>query len=55
MNIKYYDMYYTVIRIRDENKDIDNEYEKDDTEYNNFNDIIPNHYVGIKKNNEKIR
>ena len=27
MNIIYYDLYYTVIRIRDENKDIDNQYE----------------------------
>ena len=25
MNIKYYDLYYTVIRTRDENKDIDNQ------------------------------
>ena len=38
MNTKYYDLYYTVIRIRDENEDIDN------IDYNNFNDIItPNH------------
>ena len=45
MNIKYYDFYYTVIKKRDENKDIDNQYEDD----NNFNDIItPNHYIGNK-------
>ena len=25
MNIKYYDLFYTVIRTRDENKDIDNQ------------------------------
>ena len=43
MNINYYDSYYTVIRIRDENKDIDN------NDYINFNDIItPNQYIGIK-------
>ena len=48
-NIKYYDLYYTVIRIRDEDKDIDNQYEDDDNDYNNFNDFItPNHYIGIK-------
>ena len=45
MNINYYDLYYTVIRIRDKNTNIDNQYEND---YINFNDIIPNHYIGIK-------
>ena len=29
MNINYYDLYYTVIKVRDENKDIDNQYEND--------------------------
>ena len=48
MNIKYYDLYYTVIRNRDKNKDIDNQYEIDENDYINFNDIVPNHYVGIK-------
>ena len=28
MNINYYDLYYTAIRTRDENKDIDFQYEK---------------------------
>ena len=46
MNINYYDFNYTVIKTRDENKDIDNQYEDDDNDYNNFNDIVPNHYVG---------
>ena len=41
MHINYYDLYYTVIKTRDEN---DNE-----NDYTNFNDFItPNHYVGIK-------
>ena len=45
MNINYYDLYYTVIRVRDENEDIDNQYEDD----NYFNDLItPNHYIGIE-------
>ena len=49
MNISYYDLYYTVIKVRDENKDIDNQYESDDNDYFNFNDFIaPNHYIGIK-------
>ena len=42
MNINHYDLYYTVIKVRDENKDIDNQYED---AYNDF--IAPNHYVGI--------
>ena len=49
MNINYYDLYYTVIKTRDENKDIDNQYENDYNDYINFHDFItPNHYVGIK-------
>ena len=49
MNINYFDLYYTVIKTRDENKDIDNQYETDENDYINFNDFItPNHYIGIK-------
>ena len=48
--INYYDLYYTVIKVRDENKDIDSQYENDENDYISLNDvIIPNHYVGIKK------
>ena len=48
MNINYYDLYYTVIRNRDKNKDIDIQYENDENDYINFNDIVRNHYIGIK-------
>ena len=49
MILNYYDFYYTVIKNRDENKDIDNQYENDETDYFSLNDvIIPNHYVGVK-------
>ena len=55
-NMKYYDLYYTVIKTRDENKDIDNQYEFDENEYVNFNDFItPNHYVGIKPRETFLR
>ena len=48
MNINYYDLYYTVIKVRDENKDIDNQYEDDDNDYFNYEDFItPNHFIGI--------
>ena len=56
MNIKYFDLYYTVIRIRVEIKDIDNQYENDDIDYIHFNDFItPNHYVGIKPRETVLR
>ena len=46
MNINYYDLYNTVIKTRDENRDIDNQYENDDNDYINFNDfIIPNQNI----------
>ena len=45
MNINYHDLYDTVIKIRDENKNIDNQYDNDENEYI---DITPNHYIGIK-------
>ena len=46
MNINYYDLYYTVIKTRDENKNIDNQYENYENDYNNINDfIIPNQYL----------
>ena len=46
MNINYYDLYYTVIRIRDENMDIDNQYENNENDNINFNDfILPNQNI----------
>ena len=45
MNINYYDLYYTVIKTRDDKKVVnDNE-----NDYINSNDFItPNHYIEIK-------
>ena len=55
-NIKYSDLYNTVIKTRDENKDIDNQYENDDNGYITFNDFLnPNHYVGIKPRETILR
>ena len=50
MNINYYDLYYTVIKTRNKNKNIDSQYEDDYHEYIDINNFIikPNHYVGIK-------
>ena len=40
MNINHYDLYYTVIKVRDENKDIDNRYENDENNYIYINDFF---------------
>ena len=50
ININYTDLYYTVIKTRDENKNRDNQYENDYHDYIDINDFIitPNHYIGIK-------
>ena len=49
MNFNYFDLYYSVIKVRDENKNIDNQYENDCRDYIDLNDFIaPNHYIGIK-------
>ena len=46
MNIIYYDLYYTVIKTRDENKDIDNLYNDDGNDYIDINNFrIPNHNI----------
>ena len=45
MNIKYFDLYYTVNKNRDEKENVDDKYGND---YISLNDvIIPNLYVGI--------
>ena len=46
MNIRYYDLYYTVIKTRDNKNIIDTQYEID---FINFDDFVPNHYVGREK------
>ena len=56
MNINYFDLYNTVIKVRDENKDIDNQYEIDDKDYINFHDFItPNHNISIKPRDTILR
>ena len=56
MNINYFNLYYTVIKTRDENKNIDNQYENDENDYIDINDYItPNHYVGIKNRETILR
>ena len=56
MNIKYYDLYYNVIKNRDDKEIEDDKYEKIETEYKIYNDFItPNRYVGNKKDNVLLK
>ena len=55
MNINYHDLYYTVIKTRGENKNIDNQYDNDENDYININEINPNHHVGIKPRETILR
>ena len=55
MNINYYDLNYTVIKNRDENRDIDNQNENDENDYIIFNYIVPNHYTEIKPRETILR
>ena len=51
-NNNYYDLYYTVIKNRD---DKNNEGEQFENDYINFNDIFLNHYIGRKIDIETLR
>ena len=51
MNTDYYNLYYTVIKTRDEKENVNN----NEDDYLNFNDIVPNHYIGRKKDNVILR
>ena len=56
MNMNYYDLYYTVIKTRDEKRDIDIQFENKYNDYINFNDFItPDHYIGRKNDNVMLK
>ena len=51
MNNNYGEVYYTVIKNRDEKEIVDYQYEND---YMKFYDIVPYHYTGRQNNNDKL-
>ena len=54
MKINYYDLYFTVVKSRDE-KEILNDVENEN-DYNNYEDfIIPNHNISIKPRETMLR
>ena len=49
MNMKYYDLYYTVIKNIDDKEAVNDEYENYEIDYITYEDfIIPNHNISIK-------
>ena len=49
MNINYYDLYFTVIKNRDEKEIVNNKYEDNKNDYINLNEFFtPNHNISIK-------
>ena len=49
MNIKYYELYYTVIKKRVDKEIVDEQFDNNENDYFKFDDfIIPKHYIGRK-------
>ena len=55
MNIKYYNLFYTVIKNKDENETVVDKYEDNENGLINFNDIVPNPCFRKKNNIELFR
>ena len=56
MNVNFFDLFYTIIKVRNENEDIDIRFENDDNDYINFHDFItPNHNISIKPRDSILR
>ena len=56
MNIKYYYLYYTVIKNRKDKEIVNDEFENNETDYIYFNDFItPYRYIGRKSNDVMLR
>ena len=56
MNLHNYDLYYTAVKNRDDKEVVNDEYENNENDYNNFNVFVtPNHYIGRNSNNERLR
>ena len=56
MNNKYYNLYCTVNKNRDERKILKDEYENHENDYIKYDDFItPKHYIGRKKYDVMLR
>ena len=54
MNSIFYDLSYTVIKNKDENKVLNDKFEDIENDYLINNGIVFNHYIGRKNNNVKV-
>ena len=56
MNIKYYDLHYTVIKNRNDKKIVNDEYKNKENDYNYYDDFVkPNQYIGRQNGNVIFR
>ena len=56
MNINYYDLFYTIIKNRNEKGSVDIKLEKDDNDYFDIKDFItPNRHIGRKNDKDLLR
>ena len=56
ININFYDLFYTVTKNRVDTEIVDDKYEDNEKDYNNFNEFItPNHYNGRKNIKQSLR
>ena len=56
MIIEYNDLYYTVVKNRDDNEIVNDKYENNENEYVNLDNLItPNHYIGRKNDSEVLK
>ena len=53
MSIKYFDLYYTVIKNRDEKQNVIDKHDEND--YINCNHFMPNHNISIKPRETTLR
>ena len=54
MNIKYYDLYYTVIKNRNDKSVVEEEDENNENEKINFEDYITPNYFDGRKNDDVV-
>ena len=56
INNNYYDSYYIEIKNRDDEENVNDQYEDNETDYINYEDFTaPQLFIGIKFNKEKLK
>ena len=55
VNNNHYDLLYIAIKNRGDKEIVNDQYENIDNDYINFNDIVPDHYVGRKNDDVMLK